>query len=206
MAKKTTKPPVKAKAKAKAPAAEKQKAPEATKRTVFTMSPAELAVGAKAFQETVDAAAKTHLPGLRLMDKKGRQRSLGRYRAKEAEALGAALTAASIEPAFFVALAKRDNGSDEKRFEAEPSLEGLARRDALAGVSSSLDDVATALRDTVLTLGHTPRAVALAVYAIGKLAYDAGEGSEEFRSAFASAVDYYAHDASAAPAETPPTK
>ena len=99
-----------------------------------------------------------------------RKFSNGRFRDGESAAITGILDAADAFPSLFVALAEKDNGSDDTVFESQPTRDNLARRDHLARLAGALDPLTRGVSDTLLALGSSVREVATPAYAIARVA------------------------------------
>ena len=99
-----------------------------------------------------------------------RKFSNGRFRDGESVAITGILDAADAFPPLFVAIAAKDNGSDDAAFESQPTRDNLARRDHLARLAGALDPLTRGVSDTLLALGTSVREVATPAYAIARVA------------------------------------
>jgi hypothetical protein len=81
-------------------------------------------------------------------------------------------------------------GSDKTRFEAQPALHTLERRDLLGEVSKALFALATRIDDTRLAMAADARKVVMPVY---EAARSVAAVNESFASALAPAISFYSN-------------
>ena len=123
------------------------------------------------------------------LDVTTRKHSIGKLREGETDAMRAVLDAADAEPDYFRALAGKDHGGDERRFETAPSREALDKRDELCRLQGVLRPFALRLSDTILHLGAEAREVTNAAYHIARVNSDA---DPKLKTHLAPAFAFYA--------------
>jgi hypothetical protein len=157
------------------------------KNDVRTIDPKQLAKRTSAASKFVGKVDGL-FPGLRQLTPDERVHTNGRLRDGEEDAIRSILLAAAKFPHYFVPFADRDHGKDSSRFEAEPALASLERRDLLAGVAKELTALLTKIEDTRLALAADARSVSMPVYEVAK---SLAEADEKFRDALAPAITFY---------------
>lgn len=155
--------------------------------SVFTMPVAELE---KRVEQGLSYLTKLRelFPGLAQLTDLERRHSDGRLRDGEADALSVVLDIADEQPQYFTALADKDGGIDPNAFETDFLRDQIARRQLLAKLAATGEELAAPLGDTVLTLGGQVRPVLLAAYAIAK---SVAAVDPKLRAKLAPVIDFY---------------